>query len=250
MQIRPNRVKRKLAAGEVACTVCGITAADDVESFGPNDFDGIWIEGEHAAAEPAEISNLSRACDIWGMTSVVRVNRNDQNLIYRTMDCGAQGIVVPKVNTKEEALNVVEGGKFGPIGKRGMFSGRQGYGVTDYVTVANDETLLIVLIEDILAVENLEEILTVDHIDVFFVAPADLASSMGHTGEMNHPEAVAVREKAMKLIVDSGRTAGALATNDSATALVDMGVRFLLTPVQPWLAAAAADFQKKAKGSK
>ncbi len=247
MKIRPNRVKRKLDAGEVTCTVCGITDANDVEGFGPNDFDGIWIEGEHGAAEPSEIGNLTRACDIWGMTSVVRVNRNDQNLIYRTMDLGAQGIVVPHVNTKEEAANVVEGGKFGPIGKRGMFGGRQGFGVEDYFSVANDETLLIVLIEDIVAVQNLDEILTVDHIDVFFVAPSDLASSMGHTGDMNHPEAVAVLEKALRKIVDSGRTAGALAWNNTAEKLVDQGVRFLMTPAQGWLADGAADFLKKAR---
>lgn len=247
MKIRPNRVKRKLDAGEVTCTVCGITDANDVEGFGPNDFDGIWIEGEHGAAEPSEIGNLTRACDIWGMTSVVRVNRNDQNLIYRTMDLGAQGIVVPHVNTKEEAVNVVEGGKFGPIGKRGMFGGRQGFGVEDYFKVANDETLLIVLIEDIVAVQNLDEILTVDHIDVFFVAPADLASSMGHTGEMNHPEAVEVRETALRKIVDSGRTAGALAWNNTAEELVDQGIRFLMTPAQGWLADGAADFLKKAR---
>tara|TARA_Y100001960_G_C14722547_1_gene853259 strand:- start:894 stop:1646 length:753 start_codon:yes stop_codon:yes gene_type:complete len=247
MQIRPNRVKRKLAAGEVACTVCGISSADDIEAFGPNDFDGIWVEGEHGAAEPAQITNITRACDIWGMTSVVRINRNDQNLIYRTLDLGAQAIVVPHVNTREEAANVVEGGKFGPIGKRGMFGGRQSYGVEDYFSVANDETLLIVLIEDIVAVQNLDEILTVDHIDVFFVAPSDLASSMGHTGEMNHPEAVEVMEGALRKIVDSGRTAGALAWNHTAEKLVDEGIRFLMTPAQGWLAEGATDFLKKAR---
>ena len=248
MKIRPNRVKQKLAAGETACIVGGITAADDIEAFGPNGFDGVWIEGEHGSAGPSNLGDLTRACDIWGMTSVVRVNRNDQNLIYRTFDLGAQGIVVPHVNTKEETLNVVEGGKFGPVGKRGMYSGRQGYGVDDYFAVANDETLLVVLIEDIVAVQNLEAILTVDHIDVFFVAPSDLASSMGHTGDMDHPEAVAVRDKALRTIVDAGRTAGALAWNNTAAPLVDQGIRFLLTPANAWLAAGAADFLEQVKG--
>ncbi len=95
--------------------------------------------------------------------------------------------------------------------------------------------------------QNLDEILTVDHIDVFFVAPSDLASSMGHTGEMNHPEAVEVKEKALRKIVDSGRTAGALAWNNTAEELVDQGIRFLMTPSQGWLADGAADFLKKAR---
>ena len=70
---------------------------------------------------------------------------------------------------------------------------------------------------------------------------------MGHTGDMNHPEAVAVLEKALRKIVDSGRTAGALAWNNTAEKLVDQGVRFLMTPAQGWLADGAADFLKKAR---
>mgnify|MGYP001973184806 FL=1 len=120
--------------------------------------------------------------------------------------------------------------------------------MADYPKAANNETLLIVLIEDIVAVENLEEILTVDHIDAFLVAPNDLASSMGYTGEMNHPEAVAVKDRALRTIVDAGRTAGSLAFNHTAADLVSQGVRLLLTPVAPWLAKGAADFLAKARG--
>ena len=97
-----------------------------------------------AVVDAAELGNLTRACDIWGMTSVVRVNRNDQGLIYRTLDRGAQGVVVPHVNTKEEAQNLVDGGKFAPIGCRGMFTSRQGYGVSNYFDLANNETLIII----------------------------------------------------------------------------------------------------------
>ena len=72
-------------------------------------------------------------------------------MIYRALGRGVQGIVVPHVNTREEAENVVAGGKFAPVGRRGLFSSRQGYGVRDYVKIANDHTLLVVLIEDIVA---------------------------------------------------------------------------------------------------
>ena len=106
MKIRPNQVKQKLATGEIAYVVSGFTHPDDIDAFGPVGFDGIWLEGEHGPVDAAELGNLTRACDIWGMTSVVRVNRNDQGLIYRTLDRGAQGIVVPHVNTKEEAQNL------------------------------------------------------------------------------------------------------------------------------------------------
>ena len=103
MEIRPNRIKQKLANGDLAYIVAGLTNADDIDAFGPNGYDGVWLEGEHGNVDATNLGNLTRACDLWGMTSVVRVNRNDQGLIYRTLDCGAMGIVVPHVNTKSEA---------------------------------------------------------------------------------------------------------------------------------------------------
>ena len=149
MNIRPNRVKQKLAAGKVATILSGTNDPDLIDQLGPLGVDGIWLEGEHGGVDYADLGNLTRACDLWGMTSVVRVMDNDYATIYRTLDRGAQGIVVPHVNTRAEAEAVVEAGKFAPLGKRGMFTSRQGFGVDDYLKTANDQSLLIVLIEDI-----------------------------------------------------------------------------------------------------
>ena len=250
MEMRPNRVKRKLAAGEVALIAGGMTHADDIDAFGPNGWDGIWLEGEHGPVDASDIGNLTRACDIWGMTSVVRVNRNDQGLIYRTLDRGAQAIVVPHVNTRAEAENVVQGGKFAPVGQRGMFTSRQGYGVPGYFEKANDETMLIVLLEDIVAHQNLDEILEVDGIDVFFVAPSDFAASMGHIGNPEHPDAREKIDDTLRRIVASGRTAGALGAADNVARYVGMGVRFVFTTVGPWIAAGAEDFKRAAEAAR
>ncbi len=250
MKIRPNRIKHKLAEGGAAYVASGIAHPDDIDTFGPSGFDGVWLEGEHGPVSAAELGNLTRACDIWGMTSVVRINRNDQGLIYRTLDRGAQAIVVPHVNTKEEAQNVVDGGKFAPIGYRGMYTSRQGYAVPDYFQVANDETLLIVLIEDIVAVRNLDDILTVDHIDVFFVAPSDLATSMGHIDDFQHPEVQHTVDDALARIQAAGRVAGALTTSDTVAKYVAAGVRFFLTGVGAWIAAGAAEFIRCAEEAK
>ena len=92
----------------------------------------------------------------------------------------------------------MEAAKFAPLGKRGMFTSRQGFGVGDYFKTANDQSLLIVLIEDIAAVHKLDEIIKVDHIDVFFVAPNDLATSMGHIGNMGHPDVQKTVDGAMR----------------------------------------------------
>lgn len=244
-EIRENRVKRKLERGERAVVLSGNTTPDMIDFFGTLDFDGVWIEGEHGPIDYGDIPDMTRACDLWGLTSVVRVNSHDAGIIYRTLDVGAQGIVVPHVNTADEARAVVDAAKFAPIGHRGMYTSRQGLGVPDYVHIANDHTLVVVLIEDIVAVNNLSEILEVDNIDVFFVAPSDLAQSMGYLGQVGHPEVQSTIEGALAQITGSGRTAGALANDANVESLVGQGVRFLMTGWAPWAAAGAGDFLAK-----
>src|ERR1041384_4457800 len=210
MSIRPNRIKQRRAAGQVATILAGTNDPDLIDQLGPLGADGIWLEGEHGGVDYADLGNLTRACDLWGVASVVRVMDNDYATIYRTLDRGAQGIVVPHVNTRAEAQAAVEAAKFAPLGKRGMFTSRQGFGVGDYFKTANDQSLLIVLIEDIVAVKALDEILKVDHIDVFFVAPNDLATSMGHIGKLDLPEVQQTIDSALAAIVRAGRTPGML----------------------------------------
>lgn len=249
MELRENRIKTRLAEGKIAAVVGGITHPDDIDAFGPNGFDGAWLEGEHGGADPIELGNLTRACDIWGMAPVVRINRNEQALIYQAFDRGAQAVVVPHVNTKAEAENVVAGGKFAPIGQRGLFTSRQGYGVRDYLKKANDATSLIVLIEDIVAWENLDEILEVDNIDSFFVAPSDFAASMGHIGDFEHPEVQEKIEDSLKRIVKAGRNAGTLATNENVARFVEIGVRLFMVNTGAWLTSGAAEFRSNSEAA-
>lgn len=245
--IRPNRVKNILQSGEIATVVGGLGLdADVIDAIGPSGITGVWLEGEHGGVDYASIGDLTRACDIWGMTSVVRVGQNQENVIYRTLDCGAQGIVVPHVNTRAEAEAVVDAGKFAPLGSRGMFTSRQGFGVDNYLKVANDQSLLIVLIEDIIAINNLDEILEVDNIDVFFIAPSDLAQSMGHIGDLSHPDVQKVISDGYKRIVASGRTAGGLGSEENVERYVELGVRFFLTSVGPWITSGFQRFSEVA----
>ena len=189
-QLRENRIKRKLERGEIVSVVEGFHTAEIVDFLGPMGFDGVWVETEHGAIDFREIQNITRSCDLWGMTSLIRVNRVDYGLIYRTLDQGAQGIIVPHVDTAEQAREVVRAARYAPIGERGMYESRQAYGLDSkqYFQSANRETLVVVMIEDILAVENLPEILTVDDIDVFFVAPSDLGAEYGPDRTDRPPE--------------------------------------------------------------
>ena len=107
-------------------------------------YDGVWLEGEHGPLDYGDIGDLGRACDLWGMTAVARVAKSldqvDENAIYRTLDRGLQGVIVPHVNTKAEAEMVVAASKFKneefPMGRRGMFLSRQGFGVRSHGTQA------------------------------------------------------------------------------------------------------------------
>ena len=246
MKIRTNRVKQKLAAGQIATILSGTNDPDLIDQLGTLDVDGIWLEGEHGGVDYADLGNLTRACDLWGKTSVVRVMDNDYATIYRTLDRGAQGIVVPHVNTRAEAEAAVEATKFAPIGKRGMYTSRQGFGVDDYFKSANSQSLLIVLIEDIVAIKAVDEIVKVDHIDVFFVAPSDLATSMGHIGNIGHPDVQQTIDATITKIVQAGRTTGMLVSNANVERYTKMGVRCLMTSFFPWIQSGAKELLDRA----
>lgn len=233
------RIKEKLRQGQPVVVAAGNQSADTIDFLGQFGLDGMWIECEHGPVSWEQIGDMSRACDLWNTASIVRVSANEPWLITRTLDRGASGIVVPHVSTREAAARVVQAAKFGPIGRRGMFGSRRSHGVADPFARANDETLVVILIEEIEAVENLAEILTVDHIDVFFVAPSDLAQTMGYTGQPHHPAVQGVIDRAIGQIVAAGRTAGALASDETLPHYYGIGARFFLVSWLAWLAEGA-----------
>ena len=244
-EMRENRAKRKLQRGEIVTAIAGFHTPDIVDFLGPLGFDAVWIEAEHGPVTYGDIPHFTRACDLWGMTSIVRVHLNLPGVIYRTLDLGAQGIVVPHVNTAAETRAVVEAAKFHPLGARGNFTSRQGFGVPSYPHSANEQSMVIVLIEDIVAVNNLAEILEVDQVDVFFVAPGDLAQSMGHLGDVSHPEVQATVDKALAQIIAAGKTPGTLVTDTTVQRYIQQGARFLYTGWPAWLAAGATAFLER-----
>jgi 2-keto-3-deoxy-L-rhamnonate aldolase RhmA len=249
-EFRVNPAKQKLARGEVVTLVMGDYSPDMCEFLGQFGFDSVLGEMEHFTTSWQDIANMSRACDLWGMMSMVRVNSNDPALITRTLDCGANGIMVPHVNTAEEARLVATSARYGPLGNRGQFGGRRSFGVQDYHRLANENVMTSILLEDIVAIRNLPEILEVDGIDVFYVAPGDLAQSMGHTGNVTHPEVQEVVDKAIADIIKAGRVAGALVNDSNVEATLAQGVQFIGTSWSNWIAAGARGFLSKVASAK
>lgn len=248
--IRPNVAKEKLGKNQVVTTISGLQNADVIDFLGPMGFDAAWIECEHGPVDWDALGDMTRACDLWGMTSITRVSANEPWLITRTLDRGAMGIVVPHVNKREAAEQAMQSAKYAPLGYRGMFGGRQSFGVPDYFHKANDQTMVVVLLEETEALKNLDEILKVDGIDVFFVAPSDLAQTMGHIGDTGHPEVQAAIDDAISRIVSAGRTAGTLVNDENIASYIAKGARFLMTSWNGWVATGAAQFLKKAAEAK
>jgi len=247
--IRPNRAKEKLAAGQAVTTISGLSSSEIIDFMGPLGFDAAWIEGEHGSVTWEQLGDMTRACDLWGMTSITRVTANEPWLITRTLDRGSMGIVVPHVNTKEDAEKAAKSAKYAPLGYRGMFGGRQSYGVSDYFHQANNQTMVIVLMEEDVALKNLDEILGVDDIDVFFVAPSDLAQTMGHIGNPGHPEVQKAIDDAIAKIIAAGRVAGTLVNDENVARYLEQGVRFTMTSWNGWVARGGAAFLEKAAGA-
>ncbi len=238
------QIKRKLAEGKPVTIVGGHpTNSHMVDFLGQFGFDGIWIECEHGPVTWDQIGDLSRACDVWNTASIVRIPTSEPWIITRTLDQGASGIIVPHISTADEARRVAEAAKFAPLGDRGIYTGcRRSFGVGDYFNHANEETLVGILIEEAEAIENLSEILKVPNIDVFSVAPNDLAQSMGHVGDWKHPEVMGAIEQAIGQIVDAGKTAGFLAEEAELQRYYDLGVRWFHSLWPRWVAASAQRF--------
>jgi 4-hydroxy-2-oxoheptanedioate aldolase len=246
VEFKGNPAKKKLAEGGLVTLVMGDYSPDMCEFLGSLGFDAVMGEMEHFTTSWQDIANMSRACDLWNMMCMVRINSNDPQLITRTLDCGANGIMVPHVNTAEEAHAVAVAAKYGPEGIRGNFGGRRQLGVSDYHRQANENVMTSILLEEVQAIENLPEILKVDGIDVFWIVPGDLAQSMGYTGQVNHPEVRKVMDKAIADIVQAGRHAGTLVNDDTIADAKAKGVSMVSVSWTNWLAAGARAFLAKA----
>ncbi|MDY6917838.1 MAG: aldolase/citrate lyase family protein [Chloroflexota bacterium] len=161
-------------------------------------FEWLVVDMEHSAITLDIAQQLILAIEACGATPLVRVEENNASLIKRVMDAGAYGVIVPMVNSKREAEAAVAAVKYPPVGKRGVGLARaQGYGdkFDEYAAAVNDESVVVVQIEHIDAVNNLESILSVEGVDGCIVGPYDLSGSLGVPGCFEHPDVLAALDK-------------------------------------------------------
>ncbi|WP_420476458.1 4-hydroxy-2-oxoheptanedioate aldolase [Noviherbaspirillum sp. ST9] len=207
-------------------------------------FDWLLIDGEHAPNDVRSILSQLQAIAPYRSHPIVRPVVGDVALIKQLLDIGAQTLLVPMVDTAEQARQLVAATRYPPEGIRGDGSAiarvsRWGL-LPDYVEHANKEVCLLVQAETKLALENLEAICAVDGIDGVFVGPADLAASLGHRNNSSHPDVQAAIDGALRRIIASGKAAGILTSDPvQAKRYFDMGCTFVAAGLDARLLAGA-----------
>ncbi|MCG2591814.1 4-hydroxy-2-oxoheptanedioate aldolase [Ramlibacter sp. XY19] len=208
-------------------------------------FDWLLIDGEHAPNDLRSTLAALQAVAPYRSQPVVRAVAGEVPLIKQLLDIGAQNLLIPMVDTVEQARALVQAVRYPPNGIRGVGSavGRASRWSqrADYLQVADDEVCLLVQAETVTALKNLEAICDVQGIDGVFIGPADLSASLGHRGNPGHPEVQAAIEGAITRIVKSGKAAGIL-TSDAKLAgrYLELGATFVATGVDVLLYASAA----------
>lgn len=208
-------------------------------------FDWLLIDGEHAPNDLRSTLAQLQAIAPYGAHAVVRVVCADPNLIKQLLDVGAQTLLVPMIETPEQAAAAAAATRYPPAGMRGVGASvarAARWGARrDYLQAADDEVCLLVQAESTRSLQNLDAICAVDGVHGVFVGPADLAASMGHLGNAGHPQVQAAIDGAIRTIVASGKAAGTL-TPDPALArhYLDLGASFVAVGVDLSLMVQAA----------
>lgn len=207
-------------------------------------FDWVLIDAEHAPYSLRDIQHHLQAIAAYHVPAIVRPAEGSTALIKQLLDIGAQTLLIPMVNTAEQARQLVQDIRYPPQGIRGlgtsMARAAHWNGIDDYAAKANQEICLIVQAETRSAMDNLHEIVAVEGVDGVFIGPSDLSASMGHTGDPGHPDVVHAIEKGFETILTAGKAAGVLAVDETlAHHYAEKGAKFIGVGVDASLLAAS-----------
>jgi 4-hydroxy-2-oxoheptanedioate aldolase len=180
-------------------------------------FDWVLVDTEHSPIELPDVIHHLRVIEAAGIPALVRPSWNDMVTIKRLLDQGAQTLLIPYVETAEEARAAVAHTRFPPRGVRGVSGASRAanYGLTtNYFAAAEAELCIIVQIESLGALSRIEEIAAVEGVDAVFIGPSDLAASMGHLGNAQHPEVQAAIDDGFRRLKAMGKPRGYLTGNE------------------------------------
>jgi 4-hydroxy-2-oxoheptanedioate aldolase len=254
MDMPRNSFKHAIAKGGLQiglwCSLCSPITAEIVSHSG---FDWLLLDTEHSPNEVPDVLAQLQAVQAGTAAAIVRPAWNDIVLIKRFLDIGAQTLLIPFVQTPEEARRAVEATRYPPGGIRGITgSGRASrYGrVKDYLKNASQEICLLVQVETKSALDRIEDIAAVDGIDGVFIGPNDLSASFGHIGNWAHADVQDALQDAVRRLKKVGKPAGILTPNeDEAKRFIAWGYTFVAVGADLGLLARGADgLAKRFKG--
>ncbi|MBI4976861.1 MAG: aldolase [Spirochaetes bacterium] len=207
-----------------------------IEIIGKTGFDFVILDCEHGPNSPRDVLPLIMAAKSGGAEPIVRVGENNALEIQRILDIGVAGVQVPQINNETEARSLVSHAKFHPLGMRGMCRNVRAADYsfiekTRYFAEQND-TLVVGHIEGMEGVRNLPLLLAVNGIDVYFIGPNDLSQSVGHPGEVDHPEVQRAIASVIEQCTANGKYVGIYADNPAEVKRYrSMGVNYIALSV-------------------
>jgi len=224
-----NPVREKLGKGEVAVgTFVGIGHPDITERLSMIGFDWLLLDSEHGPLSLETMQVMMQAMRNPDCSPIVRVQWNDPVVIKRALDLGAHGVLIPWVNTREEAEAAVAACKYPPEGIRGCGPRRAALvGGPDYIGTANESVLVVVQIETAIAIRNIADILAVKGVDTVYIGPTDLSMSMfGTPGKWDEPSYLEAFDTVLSAANEAGKPAGMFCNSGNIEWAIEKGFRF------------------------
>jgi 4-hydroxy-2-oxoheptanedioate aldolase len=250
-----NPMKHKLLAGGPAFGVSVMFPSPHiVDIIGRLGFDWVLIDCEHGSISIESVELMVLAAEAANITPIGRPATNAPEAIGQLMDRGVMGVQVPHVNTAEDARRAVEAVKYHPLGERGLAAGLRsssyGFGISmsEYAEESNRETLVCVQLEEGQAVRNVDEIMSVEGVDVYFVGPSDLSQSLGHPGRPDVPEVREAMEHVFSTVRSKGKISGSAGNAAATLGYLGQGVTYLYTHLTALLSTGAGAYLKEVSG--
>jgi 4-hydroxy-2-oxoheptanedioate aldolase len=232
--MRKSKILAKIRAGKVARVYSAGSPNAMLPALAAHfHYDGVWVDAEHRAWEPREVDAMLAQHHAADIDCLWRPPTKEKNLLYRILEDGATGLMIPHVSTPEQARALVQAVKFPPLGDRGFDgAGRDaGYWVgapKDYVTQANRETFLVVQIETKQALENVEAIAAEPGVDALFIGPGDMSLRLECAPSASDPQMIEAQKKVAAAARRHGKAWGRPAGSaDEARVIIDLGAQLV-----------------------
>ena len=252
---RTTRLRRKLTDGAAVLAVnTTFLDAGLAEALGHLGFDAIVVDAEHGATGDGELQAIAMACELTDCALVLRISADVASL-ERYMNLGVSGIQIPRTQSARQVRDVVGAVKFAPQGERGLGGTRASkYGLfgrptPEFMRAVNEQTVIMVQIEDARGIAALPEIVEIDEVDAVLIGTVDLSSDLGVPGEVDHPSVLSAVDEIVGIAREAGKPYGvAAATPAAATGAIEDGAGYVLTSVVGFIKSSATPFLEAVQG--